>query len=121
MDPMADSYYPWSPYAWTMNNPIKYMDPTGMFSTHTDEEGNLVAVYDDDDHGVYRHEGSVTKKDIDSRHSKDNTTAGGEKMGETEYWDEFRAQDNKTGETLESNQRGAKIFFLMKHGIILLM
>jgi len=111
LDPMAESYYPWSPYAWVMNNPLKYMDPTGMFSTHTDEEGNVVAVYDDGDLGVYRHEGQVTMGDVESRYSVDNTSAGGEKMGETEYWDEFRAHDNKTGETLESIQRGSKILF----------
>jgi len=81
VNPMADSYYPWSPYAWVMNNPLKYIDPTGLFSTHTDEDGNVVVVYDDGDLGVYRHQGSVTKEDVDSKHSKDNTSAGGEKIG----------------------------------------
>lgn len=62
VDPMADNYYPWSPYAWVMNNPLKYMDPTGMFSTHTDEDGNVVAVYDDGDLGVYKHSSSEIEK-----------------------------------------------------------
>jgi RHS repeat-associated protein len=89
IDPMADSYYPWSPYAWTMNNPLKYMDPTGMFSTHTNKDGNVVAVYNDGDLGVYRHEGSVSKKDIDRRHNADNPSGGGQKMGETLVWWSF--------------------------------
>jgi RHS repeat-associated protein len=95
-DPMADSYYPWSPYTWTMNSPIKYMDPTGMFSTHTDEDGNVVAVYDDGDLGVYRHQGKVMKSDIDAFHRADNTSANGERMGETLAWWSFA--DPKDGD-----------------------
>lgn len=85
MDPMADSYYPWSPYAWAMNNPIKYMDPTGMFSTHTDEDGIVVAVYDDGDLGVYKHQGSRGKasETVKRDYSEDNTGASGERMGES--------------------------------------
>jgi RHS repeat-associated protein len=30
VDPLADMYPDWSPYTYTMNNPITYWDPTGM-------------------------------------------------------------------------------------------
>jgi RHS repeat-associated protein len=30
MDPMCEKYYEWSPYAYAGNNPMKYVDPTGM-------------------------------------------------------------------------------------------
>jgi RHS repeat-associated protein len=88
-DPMSDKYYSWSPYSWVMNNPLKYMDPTGMFSTHTDKDGNVVAVYNDGDLGVYQHEGQVNKNDIDAKYSADNKSAGGTKMGETLTWSSF--------------------------------
>ena len=42
VDPMADSYYPWSPYAWVMNNPMKFIDPTGMFADYFDNRGEFI-------------------------------------------------------------------------------
>lgn len=31
-DPLAEKYYPFSPYSYGMNNPLRYTDQTGMFS-----------------------------------------------------------------------------------------
>lgn len=33
VDPMAEEYYSYSPYAYVMNNPVIYIDPTGEFVT----------------------------------------------------------------------------------------
>jgi RHS repeat-associated protein len=101
VDPLADIYQPYSPYNYTLNNPIKYIDPNGMFvSTHTDEDGNVVEVKDDGDLGVYRHKGKTeeAKKAVAKNHSDSNPSAGGEKMGETEHWDEFVSPE--TGEVM---------------------
>src|SRR5690606_11405892 len=91
VDPIADNYAFQTPYAYAANNPIKYIDFLGLgpTSTHTDKDGNVIAVYNDGDLGVYRHEEAKTKADIDKSYSSDNTSAGGEKMGVTLAWWSF--------------------------------
>lgn len=86
---------------------MSFIDPDGRFSTHTDSAGNVVAVYKDGDNGVYKHNGNTQQalKETTSKYSKTNTAAGGTKMGETEYWDEFINPDN--GQI----DKGAKIRF----------
>ncbi len=50
VDPMADDYPGIAPYVYTLNNPLIYVDPTGMWVVDYDEEGNIVnAVAEDDD------------------------------------------------------------------------
>ncbi|MDR0863660.1 MAG: DUF6443 domain-containing protein [Candidatus Symbiothrix sp.] len=91
-DPLAEKY-PWmSPYAYCLNNPVNYTDPTGM-STHTDSIGQVVNVYDDGDLNVYRHNTWDP-----ANYSKDDTSAGGQLMGETEFWNEFI--NPETGEVM---------------------
>jgi hypothetical protein len=83
-------------------------------STHTDEDGNVIAVYDDDDLGVYKHSGTgdEAKKSVEANHSADNTSAGGEKMGETAHIYSFadynKVESGSTGNIAASE---AKIDF----------
>ncbi|MBK7110629.1 MAG: hypothetical protein IPH61_16335 [Bacteroidetes bacterium] len=75
-----------SPYAINKGNPIWFQDSKGNNpSTHTDEDGNVIAVKDDGDLGVYKHDGmgNGAKKNFDQNYSFKNTSAGGTKMGET--------------------------------------
>lgn len=96
VDPKSEFDNSNSPFVSMRNDPVVNIDPFGdeaIASTHTDEKGRVLAVYNDGDLGVYRHEknadgSSATKAQIDKRHES-STSAGGEKMGETEYWDEF--------------------------------
>ena len=97
----------WNLYVYTRNNPTNYVDPNGN-STHTNKDGVVVAVYDDDDVGVYRHD---NLKKWNGKSTLANAGKGVAYMGETLYWDEFRAHDNKTGAILPDVAKGARIMF----------
>lgn len=61
-------------------------------STHTDAFGKVLAIYDDGDLGVYRHETAKTKDDVEQLYrSSPGTSGGGELMGET--WTPFGFAD----------------------------
>ena len=92
VDPLAEKYYVTSAYGYCLNNPVKYVDPTGCAaSTHTDSLGTVVAVYNDGDLGVYKHNSdkSGTQQLLAENYSSTNTSANGEKMGETYEWNSF--------------------------------
>ena len=115
VDALSEKSYNFSPYVYVLNNPIAFIDPDGNeeTSTHTDKNGKIIAVYHDGDLGVYKHEDNAngkapTKANIDKRHKK-STSAGGEKMGETDNWDEFVSPE--TGKALtETTMQFGKSF-----------
>jgi hypothetical protein len=43
MDPKAEKYYGISPYAFTLNNPVRYIDPNGMDVWEFDDMGNVLS------------------------------------------------------------------------------
>ena len=107
IDLMAELQVEYSPYHYTNNNPILFADPTGMIgeksngdtqikSTHTNTKGEVKAVYDDGDLGVYVHDDINSKEDVDKKRQKTGTTSGGGRLiGFTQYWDEFIDPDTK--------------------------
>jgi RHS repeat-associated protein len=118
IDLLADIYANQTPYAYAANNPATMIDYMGMGpedsnredkkiednensfrSTHTNEQGEVIAVYNDGDLGVYVHSDAKTKEDVTKKRAKTGTTSGGGKfIGFTAYWDEFINPDTKIEE-----------------------
>jgi RHS repeat-associated protein len=98
MDPLAESNYHISPYAWCNNDPINNFDPDGR-STHTDEEGKVVAVYDDNDLNIYKHSNAQLESwgDVYENHL---TSEGAEVMGQSLHAMSF-ADQRKYNDTRE--------------------
>jgi len=48
VDPLCEEHYNWSPYAYVLNNPLRLIDPTGMYdidALQKDKQYGVVAVY----------------------------------------------------------------------------
>jgi RHS repeat-associated protein len=58
-------------------------------STHTDEQGNVIAVYNDGNNGVYQHKNSDLKEIGFEPSRMSLSTTKAEKKGTTKFWDEF--------------------------------
>lgn len=73
IDPMADKYPEWSPYNYTLNNPLVYVDPNGMWTATYDEDGNVVsAEYEKGDtyEGLYTQLG-ISAEDFSDKYGID--------------------------------------------------
>ncbi len=75
VDPMASKYPTHNPFNYTLNNPINFIDPDGN-SVHTDDEGCVIATFDDKDNGVYVHKAGTSLADINKQRQGGKFTGG---------------------------------------------
>ena len=72
IDPASDNYMSWTPYHYVMNNPIIFVDPTGMFTELFGENGKKIG---EDENGA---DGNIAivKNKGEVKRVKANTKAG---------------------------------------------
>lgn len=92
VDPLFHKYPSWSPYAYVMNNPLIYIDPTGK-STYIDRNGKVTEVTDDGSTSIFQ----VVENDDGVTYTN---------VGNTLVWDSFNTNDNID---LNSNWAGEQI------------
>ena len=95
-------------YSYVHSNPLINIDPFGH-STQTAANGDVLAVYDDDDLGVYRHGDIDNRADWDGSHL-DLTDPQTNLVGATRFWEEFAQLDTNTN-GIDGSSSGARIHF----------
>jgi RHS repeat-associated protein len=110
-DPREAEYAWQSTYVYFKNCPTSVLDLLGMGgkSTHLDPNGHVIAVYNDGDNSIYKHQTAANKEEVDMWRKKfSNTSGNGVKIGETLYWYDFMYTNEKNG-TLTDFMFAAKV------------
>ncbi len=123
-DILAERYFSVSPYNYVTNNPVSLNDPTGMSpneiaSTHIDVNGQVLAVYNDGDNGIYQHNDISLSLAANAAYAQNDGEANSGKprlkrnpislVGYTRYWDEFM-NHNAQGK-ITTPRIGAQLYF----------
>jgi RHS repeat-associated protein len=142
MDPLAEKYYSVSPYAYCLNNPVRYVDPDGM-STYViqNSDGSYRVVggnKDDDDLNIYsinfkdgKYAGmsSIGKSTSMTSFYNDSKDENGKELGwmgtidpndnsGKQFLDNFVKSDLEIGDYMDNAKRGQQYDFKRTNGTV---
>lgn len=86
-DPLSQSQPGWTPYHYTYNNPVRYIDPTGRWTASYDSSGNIVnaqAEKGDNLEGLYKQLG-VSAEEFAKKYNISDMTQFEVVAGETSF------------------------------------
>jgi RHS repeat-associated protein len=69
-DPMMEKYYAWSPFAYCLNNPVRYIDPKGKDVWEVNQEGRIIKRIEDKTQDAFY----MVEKDADGNYQRTFTT-----------------------------------------------
>jgi RHS repeat-associated protein len=106
MDELAESFFEYSPYSFSNNNPIYFSDPSGLSpegqndiaSTFIDPTGKVVEHRDDGDNNVY-----LVGEDWKKGGSKNDLSIVGKEKSGMMYYPGLKYQFDESGELVNAN------------------
>jgi RHS repeat-associated protein len=125
VDPLAEKYYSWSPYAYVGDNPINIIDPNGM-DWYQDEKGNTIWKKGSEEIEGYKNLGanySYRQGDITVSYEQDKVVSLEEHVLDKKDYVSDRPQGSKTMECyiatkMMTEKSGAETLNGQTNGII---
>ncbi len=116
IDPLAEKYYPVSPYVFTLNSPVRFIDPFGMDVWEINEDGSIASRTEDKTQDAFHMVGSDGARIDGQSITFDYGTITGAKSGQASKKDadgNIVAKESFTLFEVKGDDNATKLFEFM--------